>query len=224
MKQVAELFQSLTDSQQVRCVRRYNLRKFCRSLNLPAVGVSFLYVDDLNWDYLHGLNRQLTHDKIWFRGGEYFPRSYWDNYFLGHDRRTEYIFLATSPRHHANEAAFFDRYFSGSLRSFGRDTVPSTGDSKALRPFFKNALIQDLIHFAHEKSGLASLGDFYMCLYFLTHLNQAPQNTVKDEICASILGQFPHFRSDVTRINTTLDTLERLNDLLWVFHKFEDQI
>lgn len=141
MKQVAELFQSLTDSQQVRCVRRYNLRKFCRSLNLPAVGVSFLYVDDLNWDYLHGLNRQLNHDKIWFRGGEYFPRSYWDNYFLGHDRRTEYIFLATSPRHHANEAAFLIGTSQGpcvplaGIRCPQLETAKHSGPSSRMRLF-----------------------------------------------------------------------------------------
>lgn len=224
MKQTAELFQALTESGKVRGIRRYNLRKFCRSMGLPPLGVSFLTVDDLNWDYLHNLNRLLTHDRIWFQGGEHFPRSYWDNYFLGHDRRTEYIYLGTGPRHHQQAAAFFHRYFSGVARIFGEETTAPENDSHAMRSYFSCSLTQDLIYFAEEQSGLIPLSDFYMCLYFLTCLNTAPANTVKEEIMATFSMRYPQFRSNLTRVSTTSDVVERLNDLLWLIYQIEKKV
>ena len=218
MIQVAELFTRLTQS-DVPSIRRINLRKLCRSLGLPACGVSFWTVEDLNWDYLCHLNDRLTHEKFWFQGGEAFPRIFLDNYFLGQDRRTEFIFLCTRPQHHRIWRYFFETRFGDVARDFGKPTpacTPQGDETRWLLGFFRNALMTDLIHYSdRDDQDLVRIGDFFLCLSLLTLL-QNPQGLTRDEIFTAFKAEQPRFRTDLSRIVTTLEMEPRLDDILYL--------
>lgn len=220
MKHVSELYEQLVSQAQVRSIYRYNLRKFCRSFQLPPCGVSFWLLDDLNWDYLQQLNGAMNNDKFRFRGGENFPRAFFDHSFLGQTERTEYIFLTRHAGHHQAWQSFFSRHFSDSCRIFGQQQDASEGDLPSLVPFFKNALVSDLIHFGAHLSKLPILADFYLALVFLTGL-PAIGDPSRDKVFQAFLTQHPAFRADLSRITTTTEPGERLDDVLYLLSKLQ---
>ena len=219
MKQVAELYEDLVSRGEVAGISRFNLRRFCRSFDLPPCGVSFWRLDDLNWDYLQSLNSRLKSDKFWFRGGESFPRTYWDNHVLGHQRRSEFIYLCTKPHHHERWRGFFQHGFSNCRRDFGKPFPqwPEKVDPE-LSAFFRTSLLQDLIHFTHEVDQLENLADFHLVLFFLSKLEQPPEAT-RDQIFETFRRENSRFRAEITRIITTRDPSERLDDSLDLLSK-----
>ncbi len=218
MKQVSELYRNMVATGRVRAIRRFNLRKFCRSFQLPPCGISFWAVDDLNWDYLRALNQSLTHDQFRFRGGEHFPRVFFDQYLPGYQRRTEFIFLSTGVGHHRAWASFFESRFASSARQYGLGLEEPRGNFTLLRGLFRNALLLDLIHFSDRPDLLGRLGEFYLTLFFLTLLDGGTDPT-RDAVFEAVKTGLPHFRSDVARIATTTEVEERLNDILFLLGK-----
>lgn len=221
MKQVAELYQKLTDEGKVRSICRYNLRRFCRSMDLPPCGISFWELDDLNWDYLQNLNRQLNDDLFWFRGGENFPRTYWDNHLLGHKRRTEFIFLTSGPQHHKPWRAFMERCFADNRKDFGQvQPFREVCDETLLAQSFKTAFTSDLIHFSNQgEAALKQLMDFYLSMILLTQIKTPPVPATRDDVFEAFKHNFPQHRSDITRITTTTETSEALDDCLYLLSK-----
>ena len=222
MKQVGNLFGELTESGRVASIRRFNLRKLCRSFGLPPCGVSFWELDDLNWDYLQTLNQNLVHERFVFRGGEHFPRSYWDDRVLGLDRRTEFIFLnSTGGNQHRAWRAFFTRNFSDSERTFGSPKSPDPReDCDQLTTRFRHALLMDLIHFSQHRTHLSALADFYLVLILLT-LTPVPEDMTRDAVFDRFKQDFPDYRADITRIRTTTDLETRLDDILYLLGKLD---
>ncbi|MDJ0838297.1 MAG: hypothetical protein QNK37_17405 [Acidobacteriota bacterium] len=222
MKQVASLYSELVESGKAASIRRYNLRKLCRSFDLPPCGVSFWELDDLNWDYLQTLNRSLVHERFVFRGGEHFPRSYWDDRVLGLDRRTEFIFLLTTGgNQHRARRAFFAHNFSDSERIFGTPKSPSPReDGDRLTTQFHHGLLMDLIHFSAHRAHLGALADFYLALALLT-LTPTPAEMTRDGIFDSFKQNFPDYRADITRIKTATDLESKLDDILYLMGKLD---
>ena len=221
MKQVAEMYTDLVAARQVAGIRRYNLRRFCRSLNLPPCGVSFWYLDDLNFDYLRALQKGLAHERFWFQGGEHLPRPFFDNVALGHDRRTEFIFLCTRAQHHGDWAHLFQTHFNDSSKDFGSAKSGGAGDGSLLRPILRTGLHQDLIHFGRDRlEMLATLGEFYLCLLLMTWL-PGGEGAVREKVYEWARGQRPELRADLTRVETTRDPAERLEDILHLMSKLD---
>lgn len=215
MKQVSDFYEELVAKKLVRSIHRYNLRKFCRSFPLPPCGVSFLWAEDLNWNELQCLNEELRSHYFWFRGGESFPRVYWDRVLFGEERRTEFIYLAVKPDHHHRSRAFFQHIFHGHLKTFGEknfDPSCETTHLSQVRPYLINALMLDLIRFASNRDSLGHLCDFYLALFLATFLTK-PGHT-KTEIFHSFKLAFPEYRADLARVTVNTDLFERLDDTL----------
>jgi hypothetical protein len=224
MKWVSDLYEKLVADQRVSAITRFNLRKFCRSFDLPPCGVSFWYLDDLNYDYLQVLNRELRSDKFWFRGGESFPRCFWEQANLGQEGRSEYVFLVMKERHHLPWRKFFHRYFESHLRCFG--AVPQHLWNENLpgempRAMFRMSLIQDLIHFSKQPKNLSAMADFYLCLLMLSFLESISEAT-KDSIFDTFKAHFPQLRGDVMRVQTTEGLQERLDESLYFMTKLQE--
>ncbi|CAM2069500.1 hypothetical protein SCOR_29275 [Sulfidibacter corallicola] len=220
MLHVAELYEKLVDQKQVRAIRRFNLRKYCRGLSLPPCGISFWTVDDVNFDYLQSLNRSLNHDKFWFQGGSNFPRGYWDAHVFGNQRRTEFIFLMTKPYHCRVWRGFFHRFFADQSRLFGEEPWPPTfedGELEELRPRLAVQLTQDLIHFSPHAQHLNALAEFHLGLFLLTWFDRSPGPTTAD-IFDAFKAAHPEQRAQMTRIQTTSETRERLDEILFLMH------
>lgn len=218
MIHVNNLYEGLVESGKVRGIVRYNLRKFCKSFGLPACGVSFWWLDDLNWDYLGQLNDELANDKFRFRGGEDFPRSFLDGHVIGQTERTEFIFLITQPRNHQQLQHFFRTCFSSAAKHFG---VPFPAiDASDMRPLvqhFRNQLWGDIIHFDVHQTKLQGISEFYLGLIFACLLGI--DGGGRDPLFEAFKVQFPQYRSEMTRILTTSDLFERLDDTLHLLSK-----
>lgn len=224
MKWVSDLYAKLVVDGRVSAITRFNLRKFCRSFDLPPCGVSFWYLDDLNYDYLQLLNRELHSDKFWFRGGESFPRCYWEQAVLGQEGRSEFVFLVLNIKHHLPWRRFFHRYFETHLRCYG--AVPQHLWNPKLigempRAMFRMSLVQDLIHFSEHKQSLGHMADFYLCLLMLTFLEGINEAT-RDSIFDTFKAHFAQFRGDVMRIQTTAGLQERLDESLYLMTKLQE--
>lgn len=214
MKQVVPLYTELVENGRVNAIRRYNLRKLFRDLNLPPCGVSFWELEDLNWDYLQSLNTALRHERFVFRGGDDFPRAFLDDRVLGLDRRGEFIYLIHGKGQQAALLSFFSRQFSEHERIFGR-SWPLGQQTRGLEAAarFRHALTEDLIHFADQGDFLNTVADLYLCLTLLAFLPQ-PCDHTRDGILDAFRTAFPVFNSEVVRIKTTVDRDERLEDIL----------
>lgn len=224
MKWVSDLYAKLVAENQVSAITRFNLRKFCRSFDLPPCGVAFWYVDDLNHDYLQTLNRELRSDKFWFRGGESFPRCYWEQAVLGQEGRSEFVFLVMKANHHLAWRRFFHSYFESHLRCFGAVPqhlwVPHQTTSMP-RATFRMSLIQDLIHFGDAPKVLGSLSHFYLCLLMLSFLEGIGEAT-QDSIFDTFKAHFPQFRGDLMRLQTTQGQQERLDESLYLMTRLQE--
>ncbi|CAM2010839.1 hypothetical protein [Acanthopleuribacter pedis] len=221
MIHVTTLCQSLTESGRVRAIRRYNLRKFCRSLNLPPCGLSFWAVDDLNYDYLNDLNRRLRHDQFRFQGGSFFPRAYLDDCAYGNKRRTEFIFLTTRPSLCSPWYPLLDTCFGETVRTFGDGdwfgTTPAA-QNQLLRAQIKRQFVLDLMHFSGKEGFLGPLADFHLGLFLLTLDGMVGAQTPAEliELAKTVR---PEDRAQLTRIKTTGALEARLDEVLFFMNQ-----
>ncbi len=221
MIHVAELAQKLVDDGFVRAVRRYNLRKFCRALDLPACGLSFWVVDDLNYDYLNELNQKLRHDAFRFQGGSRFPRAYLDDCAYGGKRRTEFIFLTVDAGRCHPWGVLLQRCFADQVRVFGDETwfTDATSDGDALlRDRLKVQFVLDLMHFSQKPAFLSALAEFHLGLFLLTLPGLSGGATTADLI-ERAKEQLPEHRAQLTRIKTTADVTARLDEILYFMNQ-----
>lgn len=221
MIHVAELAQKLVDDGFVRAVRRYNLRKFCRALDLPACGLSFWVVDDLNYDYLNELNQRLRHDAFRFQGGSRFPRAYLDDCAFGGKRRTEFIFLTVDAGRCHPWGALMQRCFADQVRVFGDETwftEPMPAGDTLLRDRLKVQFVLDLMHFSQKPAFLAPLAEFHLGLFLLTLPGMAGAATTA-ELLEQAKERLPEQRAQLTRIKTTADVGARLDEILYFMNQ-----
>ena len=223
MIQVSQLYQELVDRGVVRAIRRYNLRKYCRALDLPPCGLSFWSVEDLNYDYLENLNRQLRHEKFRFQGGSNFPRAFWDDVVYGNQRRTEFIFLMTEPGQALSWRPLFQRCFAEQARTFGEEKwfkASAREQGSVIRAQIKLQLLLDFMHFSAKSDILGRLAEFHLGLYLLTYLEDSFGQTC-DEILDRFKTQYPQFSGQLLRFKTTEDLEPRLDELLYFLNQAE---
>lgn len=221
MIHVTALCEALTQAGRVRAIRRFNLRKFCRSLELPPCGLSFWAVDDLNYDYLTDLNQRLRHDQFRFQGGSFFPRAYLDDCAYGNRRRTEFIFLMTQAEWSNPWYALLQRCFGDSARTFGDATwfeAAPPADDVLLRAQVKRQFVLDLMHFSGKESFLRPLADFHLGLFLLTLDGIVGAQTPADLMELGKTAR-PEYRAQLTRIKTTGDLEARLDEVLFFMNQ-----
>ena len=221
MKQVNELYAELVAGDGVRSIRRYNLRRLCRSLDLPPCGISFFEIEDVSWDQLRALNEMLVHERYVFRGGETFPHSFFADIALGSERRLELIFLMTGEQHLAWRV-FMERAFGPTRRDFGSPRANAAPlSAPSLAAHFHRSLLADLIQLSQYRDPLPAIAELSLCLWMLTHLDGSA--VTRDEIFAAFEARFPHLRPAVSRIRTTTDLTDRLDDMLDLMSSQPDQ-
>lgn len=218
MIQVNNLYESWVAQGRVPAICRFNLRKFCKAVNLPPCGVAFWLIDDLNWDYLADFQAALKLESCHFHGGEDFPRPFLDACVFGQTERSEFVFLLKSPQHHAMWRGFFETCFASCARHFG--TMPALmpdPNSKAPLSQLRIRLLEDLIHFGREARHLSAIADFYMTLVLAGHLQVEASD--RESLFEAFKTRHPEYRADLSRILNTTDVSERLDDLSHLLNK-----